>query len=121
MIITKHLHDRNIPSNPNDGGASQLADYCTYIQYNSLCTQQPASSNNVLNTAEQYCDSCRVFQGNLGSVAKQNSCYNVTCAADNDLRVLVENLWYKCPLDGGDVKPYNFEGSITCEAVRIAT
>ncbi len=109
---------RNIPGQPSDGGASQLADYCTYIQYNTLCTDQPSDSS-VLNTAEQYCDTCRVFQANLGSVVNKNSCYNITCAADDDLRVQVESIWYKCPIDGGSVQPYNFEGSIDCEPVRV--
>lgn len=109
---------RNIAGSPADGGASQLADYCTYIQYNSLCTREPADSSNILNTAEQFCDTCRVFQANLGSVTNTNSCYKITCAADDDLRVQVENIWYQCPIDGGSVQPYNFEGSIDCEPVR---
>jgi hypothetical protein len=106
---------QNIAGSPADGGASQLADYCTYIQYNSLCTREPADSSNILNTAEQFCDTCRVFQANLGSVTNTNSCYKITCAADDDLRVQVENIWYQCPIDGGSVQPYNFEGSIDCE------
>lgn len=64
----------------------------------------------------------RCFSSSLGKptgLTPTNRCYNVTCAAPDDLRVKVDGIWYSCPYGGGSIKDVvGYGGEITCDAVR---
>jgi leishmanolysin len=114
-------------SNPDLGGIDMLADYCPYMQSNTLCIQSYGTGNSapgrtlsdITSAGETYCATCRCFSSSLGQptgLATDNRCYNVTCAAPNDLRVQIGGVWYQCPYGGGSISNViGFGGSLTCD------
>jgi len=51
--------------------------------------------------------------------ATSMQCYITTCTGPTELKVSVENVWYDCPYEGGEIYPIDFGGSITCRP-RVA-
>jgi len=49
----------------------------------------------------------------LGQVP-QLKCYKTSCQSTTKLKVLVDEIWYECPYEGGKIKPIGFGGSIHC-------
>jgi len=49
----------------------------------------------------------------LGQVP-QLKCYKTACQSATSLKILIEDIWYECPYDGGNIKPAGYGGILQC-------
>ncbi|XP_078435512.1 metalloendopeptidase / zinc ion binding protein [Wolffia australiana] len=109
---------------PNRGGQSSLADYCTYfVAYSDgSCTDASSARAPDRMLGEVRGSSSRCMISSLvrsgfvrGSVAQGNGCYQHRCI-NNSLQVAVDGTWKTCPQTGGPIHFDGFNGELTCPA-----
>ncbi|EEF52528.1 metalloendopeptidase, putative [Ricinus communis] len=109
---------------PNKGGQSSLADYCTYfVAYSDgSCTDTNSARAPDRMLGEVRGSSSRCMASSLvrtgfvrGSVTQGNGCYQHRCV-NNSLEVAVDGIWKACPEAGGPVQFPGFNGELICPA-----
>ena len=116
--------DNQYFSNPKQGGASSLADYCPYVTAyeNGWCFD--AANNDefaIIDNAEYFSDNSRCFLSTLvknipfGGDEKP-VCYETYCTGDNELNVRVGRNWYNCP-SGASIRVVGYGGVLFCPVV----
>ncbi|CAK9312628.1 unnamed protein product [Citrullus colocynthis] len=109
---------------PNKGGQSSLADYCTYfVAYSDgSCTDTNSARapdrmlGEVRGTNSRCMASSLVRTGFVrGSMTQGNGCYQHRCI-NNSLEVAVDGMWKVCPEAGGPVQFPGFNGELVCPA-----
>ncbi|KAJ9186625.1 hypothetical protein P3X46_002173 [Hevea brasiliensis] len=109
---------------PNKGGQSSLADYCTYfVAYSDgSCTDTNSARAPDRMLGEVRGSSSRCMASSLvrngfvrGSVTQGNGCYQHRCV-NNSLEVAVDGMWKVCPEAGGPVQFPGFNGELICPA-----
>ncbi|KAF2315933.1 hypothetical protein GH714_040728 [Hevea brasiliensis] len=111
---------------PNKGGQSSLADYCTYfVAYSDgSCTDATAHGHPTecwvkfegVAPGEIVIETFLVRAGFVrGSVTQGNGCYQHRCV-NKSLEVAVDGIWKVCPEAGGPVQFPGFNGELICPA-----
>ncbi|CAH9100322.1 unnamed protein product [Cuscuta epithymum] len=109
---------------PNRGGQSSLADYCTYyVAYSDgSCTDTNSARAPDQMLGEVRGSNSRCMASSLvrtgfvrGSMTQGNGCYKHRCL-NNSLQVSVDGIWKACPLAGGPVIFPGFNGELICPA-----
>ncbi|KAG8632525.1 uncharacterized protein LOC110606833 isoform X2 [Manihot esculenta] len=109
---------------PNKGGQSSLADYCTYfVAYSDgSCTDSNSTRAPDRMLGEVRGSSSRCMASSLvrtgfvrGSVTQGNGCYQHRCV-NNSLEVAVDGIWKVCPEAGGPIQFHGFNGELICPA-----
>lgn len=109
---------------PNKGGQSSLADYCTYfVAYSDgSCTDTNSARAPDRMLGEVRGSSSRCMASSLvrtgfvrGSVTQGNGCYQHRCV-NNSLEVAVDGIWKVCPEAGRPVQFPGFNGELICPA-----
>jgi len=49
----------------------------------------------------------------LGQIP-QLKCYKTSCQSATQLKILIDDIWYECPYEGGYIKPVGFGGLLQC-------
>ncbi|KAJ3672797.1 hypothetical protein LUZ60_006171 [Juncus effusus] len=109
---------------PNKGGQSSLADYCTYfVAYSDgSCTDTNSARSPDRMLGEVRGGNSRCMASTLvrtgfvrGSTTQGNGCYQHRCA-NHTLEVAVDGLWKACPEAGGPIQFQGFNGELICPA-----
>ncbi|XP_022951479.1 leishmanolysin-like [Cucurbita moschata] len=109
---------------PNKGGQSLLADYCTYLVAYSdgSCTDTNSARVPDRMLGEVRGSNSRCMASSLvrtgfvrGSMTQGNGCYQHRCI-NNSLEVAVDGMWKLCPQAGGPVQFPGFNGELVCPA-----
>ncbi|KAJ4815085.1 Leishmanolysin-like peptidase [Rhynchospora pubera] len=109
---------------PNKGGQSSLADYCTYfVAYSDgSCTDTNSARSPDRMLGEVRGSNSRCMASTLvrtgfvrGSTTQGNGCYQHRCI-NNTLQVAVDGLWKACPVTGGPMQFPGFNGELICPA-----
>ncbi|XP_023545765.1 leishmanolysin homolog [Cucurbita pepo subsp. pepo] len=109
---------------PNKGGQSSLADYCTYfVAYSDgSCTDTNSARAPDRMLGEVRGSNSRCMASSLvrtgfvrGSMTQGNGCYQHRCI-NNSLEVAVDGMWKVCPEAGGLVQFPGFNGELLCPA-----
>ncbi|KAK8642462.1 hypothetical protein V6N13_011804 [Hibiscus sabdariffa] len=109
---------------PNKGGQSLLADYCTYfVAYSDgSCTDTSSARAPDRMLGEVRGSNSRCMASSLvrtgfvrGSMTQGNGCYQHRCV-NNSLEVAVDGIWKVCPEAGGPVQFPGFNGELFCPA-----
>ncbi|KAL7607136.1 uncharacterized protein LOC111920667 [Lactuca sativa] len=109
---------------PNKGGQSSLADYCTYfvaysdgscIDTNSA--RMPDRMLGEVRGSNSRCMASSLVRNGFvrGSMAQGNGCYQHRCV-NMTLEVAVDGIWKACPEAGGPVQFPGFNGELICPA-----
>ncbi|CAN6448012.1 unnamed protein product [Victoria cruziana] len=109
---------------PNKGGQSSLADYCTYfVAYSDgSCTDTKSARAPDRMLGEVRGPNSRCMSSTLvrtgfvrGSMTQGNGCYQHRCTKKS-LEVAVDGVWKVCPESGGPVQFPGFNGELICPA-----
>ncbi|CAA0831586.1 Unknown protein, partial [Striga hermonthica] len=109
---------------PNKGGQSSLADYCTYfVAYSDgSCTDTNSARAPDRMLGEVRGSDSRCMASSLvrigfvrGSSTQGNGCYQHRCL-NNSLEVAVDGIWKVCPEAGGPIQFPGFNGQLICPA-----
>ncbi|XP_047157169.1 uncharacterized protein LOC124828014 [Vigna umbellata] len=109
---------------PNKGGQSSLADYCTYfVAYSDgSCTDTNSARAPDRMLGEVRGSNSRCMASSLvrtgfvrGSMTQGNGCYQHRCI-NNSLEVAVDGIWKVCPQTGGPIQFPGFNGELICPA-----
>ncbi|KAL9996310.1 putative leishmanolysin [Helianthus debilis subsp. tardiflorus] len=109
---------------PNKGGQSSLADFCTYfvaysdgscIDTNSA--REPDRMLGEVRGSNSRCMSSSLVRNGFvrGSMTQGNGCYQRRCV-NNTLEVAVDGIWKVCPEAGGPIQFPGFNGELICPA-----
>eukprot|EP01126_Amoeba_proteus_P009374 TRINITY_DN13547_c0_g1_i1.p1 TRINITY_DN13547_c0_g1~~TRINITY_DN13547_c0_g1_i1.p1 ORF type:complete len:436 (+),score=80.58 TRINITY_DN13547_c0_g1_i1:361-1668(+) len=97
------------------------ADTNTYCEYDTKIL------GLTLNAGEKHGPSSRCFHSSLLQVSKTIStftklpqpsymkCYPTTCMSSTQLKVMIDNIWYDCPYDGGYIEAVGYGGQLECK------
>ncbi|KAL3640812.1 hypothetical protein CASFOL_015780 [Castilleja foliolosa] len=109
---------------PNKGGQSSLADYCTYfVAYSDgSCTdtnsaRAPDRMLGEVRGGDSRCMASSLVRSGFvrGSTTQGNGCYQHRCL-NNSLEVAVDGVWRSCPEAGGPIQYPGFNGELICPA-----
>ncbi|GER37605.1 metalloendopeptidase / zinc ion binding protein [Striga asiatica] len=109
---------------PNKGGQSSLADYCTYfLAYSDgSCTdtnsaRAPDRMLGEVRGSDSRCMASSLVRSGFvrGSTTQGNGCYQHRCL-NNSLEVAVDGIWKICPEAGGPIEFPGFNGELICPA-----
>ncbi|GER47925.1 metalloendopeptidase / zinc ion binding protein [Striga asiatica] len=109
---------------PNKGGQSSLADYCTYfVAYSDgSCTdissaRAPDRMLGEVRGSDSRCMASSLVRSGFvrGSATQGNGCYQHRCL-NNSLEVAVDGIWKVCPEAGGPIQFPGFNGQLICPA-----
>ncbi|KAL3639226.1 hypothetical protein CASFOL_017133 [Castilleja foliolosa] len=109
---------------PNKGGQSSLADYCTYfVAYSDgSCTdtnsaRAPDRMLGEVRGGDSRCMASSLVRSGFvrGSTTQGNGCYQHRCL-NNSLEVAVDGVWRTCPKAGGPIQYPGFNGELICPA-----
>ncbi|XP_076888292.1 uncharacterized protein LOC143538675 [Bidens hawaiensis] len=109
---------------PNKGGQSSLADFCTYfvaysdgscIDTNSA--REPDRMLGEVRGSDSRCMASSLVRNGFvrGSMTQGNGCYQRRCV-NNTLEVAVDGIWKVCPEAGGPIQFPGFNGELICPA-----
>ncbi|KAK9066693.1 hypothetical protein SSX86_014016 [Deinandra increscens subsp. villosa] len=107
---------------PNKGGQSMLADYCTYfVPYSDgSCIDNNSARMPDIMLGEVRGSSSRCMASSLvrsgfvrGSMTQGNGCYQHRCI-NMTLEVAVDGIWKACPEVGGPIQFPGFNGELIC-------
>ncbi|KAH9325918.1 hypothetical protein KI387_006096, partial [Taxus chinensis] len=109
---------------PNKGGQSSLADYCTYfVAYSDgSCTNTNSARSPDRMLGEMRGPDSRCMASSLvrtgfvrGTLTQGNGCYQHRCL-NKTLEVSVDGIWQACPESGGAILFTGFNGELLCPA-----
>jgi len=106
-------------------GTDLYSEYCphfaAYLQttgVQSYCTWPEAQITQTVDKGESYCQNCRCFVSSLGQGVSSGtsvspSCYNVLCTSPSTLKIIVNKVYYTCPV-GTSLAVEGYGGTLSC-------
>eukprot|EP01125_Pyxidicula_operculata_P006271 TRINITY_DN2178_c0_g1_i1.p1 TRINITY_DN2178_c0_g1~~TRINITY_DN2178_c0_g1_i1.p1 ORF type:complete len:648 (-),score=81.24 TRINITY_DN2178_c0_g1_i1:297-2240(-) len=105
-----------------------LDDGCTFYRstIRTGCEVDTKFFQLTLNAGESHGDSSRCFHSSLAKFpgvlssymrvpqANVMQCYKTRCAGPKILKVGIEDVWYDCPYEGGNIYAIDFGGELNC-------